>query len=70
MEGELWGLGRTWWVAILIIAGAFIMLALNRFDAQMCLDLIKWIFGFAAGKSAIVGGAKNITINPKKEGEQ
>jgi hypothetical protein len=69
MEGELWGLGKTWWMAILLIVVASVMLFTGKFDPDQWKNMVEWIFALAAGKSAAVGVAKNITINPKKDGE-
>ena len=52
MNGEL-GLGRTWWVAIVIIVGATVAMILKIMPLDSWLELVKWIFAAAAGKSAV-----------------
>ena len=52
---ELFGLGRTWWVAILVLVSSSILFFLKALDADQWISLIKWVFAAAAGKSAVVG---------------
>ena len=59
MEGELFGLGRTWWMAILIIIGSTLLFGFGKIDIESWKSIIEWIFAAAAGKSALgaIGGA-------------
>ena len=51
MSNELFGLGKTWWVAIVIIVAATVMLGMSQLTADQWLSLVQWVFGAAAAKS-------------------
>lgn len=51
MSSELFGLGKTWWVAIIIIVAATVMLAMSHLTADQWISLVQWVFGAAAAKS-------------------
>ncbi len=51
MDGEFLKLGRTWWVAIIIIVAATVMLGMSQLTSDQWLSLVKWVFGAAAAKS-------------------
>lgn len=53
MNGELWGLGRTWWMAIAIIVGSTVLTAMKVVTVDQWLEIIKWVFAAAAVKSGL-----------------
>lgn len=55
---EFLGLGRTWWVAILIIVAATVMAGLGKLDVDKWTTIVQWVFTVAGGKSAIVGASQ------------
>ena len=53
MNGEFLKLGRTWWVAIVIIVAATVMFGMSQLTADQWIGLVWKIFGAAAGKSLV-----------------
>ena len=54
---ELFGLGKTWWVALLVIAGTFVMIGMGIMPVEELWKVLGVIYGPAAIKSAAVGFA-------------
>lgn len=63
MNGELLGLGRTWWMCIIVIVGSMIGLVLGKIDSAMAKELIIWALGVGGLKSTAVGVAGVIKKN-------
>ena len=64
MNGEFLKLGRTWWVAIIIIVAATVMLGMSQLTSDQWISLVQWVFGAAAAKS--LGGKVAEGIANKK----
>ncbi len=68
MNEELFGLGRTWWMAILIVIAATIALVakVDGFGAAEWQSMIQWIFTAAASAKTVekIGTA---VANKKKQ---
>lgn len=60
MNGELWGLGRTWWVAVLLIVCSTVMLALGHLDVGTWQEMVLIAYGAGAAKSAAIGVADKL----------
>ena len=59
MNGELFGLGRTWWFGIVVILGVTIMTIIGEINFGQWWEVTRWIAGFVIGGKTIekVGGA-------------
>ena len=57
MNGELWGLGRTWWVAVILIICSSVMLAMGSLDVGAWKEMVLIAFGVGAAKSTAMGVA-------------
>ena len=55
---EFLGIGRTWWMAILLILGTTIMFAMGKLTVEQWQSMVQWAFTIAGGKSAIIGATK------------
>jgi len=64
MNGEILKLGRTWWVAIVIIVASTVMFGMSQLTADQWISLVQWVFGAAAAKS--LGGKVAEGIANKK----
>ena len=53
MNGEFLKLGRTWWVAIVIIIGATVMFGMSQLTADQWIGLVWKVFTAAAAKSLV-----------------
>lgn len=60
MKEMFFGLGRTWALAVVVIVGATVMFGIGKVDAGQWQEIIQWVFGLAAAKSAVVGVAGKI----------
>lgn len=60
MNGELFGIGRTWLVAVLVIVGTTIMFGMNKITADVWKEMTTWALTVAGGKSALVGAVSAI----------
>lgn len=58
MKDELFGLGRTWIMALVLIVGAFVMLSMGKINSDTFQYLITVGFGGGALKSTAVGVMK------------
>lgn len=60
MKDELFGIGRTWLMVMVVIVGATVMFGMGKITAQMWQDILTWMVTVGGGKSAIVGTASVI----------
>jgi len=63
---ELFGFGRTWWTAIIIIATSFVLLLMGKIEVPIWQEMVQWVFTAAATKSTLVG----ITTTLKNKGKK
>lgn len=56
---ELFGLGRTWWMAVLLIVVSTLLLVLGKIDGDLFESLIMLAFGGGSLKSMVQKVAEN-----------
>lgn len=64
MNTELFGVGRTWLVAIVLIVGATVLMFAGKIDQTIWQNMVYFAFGGGAAKSTLVGVAGAL---PKKK---
>lgn len=57
MKDELFGLGRTWWMCIIVIVGTMVGMLIGKIDPDMAKEMILWALGVGGLKSTAVGVA-------------
>lgn len=65
MKKELFGIGRTWIMALVLVVLATIMLYVGKIDATLWQNMILFAFGGGAAKSIFIGTTS--VLKEKKE---